>query len=187
MKIGIDISQLAYENSGVEQYLSKFVQNLIQVDTENEYVLFFSSLRKTIQNSKFPTFLRAGKIQNYNSKVKIKEFRLSPVLLDILWNRLHILPIEWFIGDVDVFITSDWTEPPTKRAKKITILYDLIVYKYPEETDRRIVETQKRKLHWALQECSKFLCISKSTKRDAAQILGISEKRLEVVYPGGVL
>ncbi|MEK7092458.1 MAG: glycosyltransferase [Patescibacteria group bacterium] len=180
MRIGIDISQLAYENTGVEQYLAKLVQNLIQVDRENEYVLFFSSLRKTIQNSKF-------KIQNYNSKVKIKEFRLPPMLLDLLWNRLHILPIEWFVGDVDVFITSDWTEPPTKRAKKITILYDLIVYKYPEETDRRIVETQKRKLQWAFKECSKFLCISKSTKEDAMEILKIPSEKLSVVYPGGVL
>ena len=177
MKIGIDISQIAYEGTGVESYLINLVQNLIEKDFDNEYILFYSSLRKSIQNSKF-------KIQNYNSKFKIKSFRLPPTILDILWNKFHILPIEWLIGDVDVFITSDWTEPPTRMAKKATILYDIIVYKYPNETDRKIVETQKRKLKWVKKESDIILCISEATKRDAMEILGIEENRLKVIYPG---
>jgi len=104
--------------------------------------------------------------------------------LDLLWNKLHILPIEWLIGDVDIFITSDWTEPPTIRAKKATILYDLIVYKYPNETDRKIIEVQKRKLKWVKKESDLVLCISESTKKDAEGILGIEENRLKTIYPG---
>jgi len=94
------------------------------------------------------------------------------------------MPIENLIGDVDVFITSDWTEPPTKRAKKMTILYDLIVYKYPQETADKIVATQKRKLAWVKKESDMILCISEATKKDASEILGINEKQLEVIYPG---
>lgn len=173
MRIGIDISQLAYEKTGVANYLEKFVQGLFEVDTHNEYVLFFSSLRKVfpISNFQFPN-------------VKIKRFKFPPTVLDLLWNRLHVLPIETLIGDVDIFISSDWTEPPTQRAKKATILYDLIVYKSPEETDSKIIETQKRKLHWTKKECDVILCISESTKRDAVQLLGIPESRLRVAYPG---
>jgi len=54
--------------------------------------------------------------------------------------------VEKFIGNVDIFITSDWTEPPVESAKKATILYDLVAYKYPEETDERIINVHKRKL-----------------------------------------
>jgi hypothetical protein len=57
MKIGIDVSQLAYERTGVANYLNNLVAQLLDVDKENEYILFFSSMRKRIQNSKF-------KIQN---------------------------------------------------------------------------------------------------------------------------
>ena len=95
-----------------------------------------------------------------------------------------VYPTHHGIGDVDVFITSDWTEPPVKRAKKMTILYDLVVYKYPEETDLKIIEVQKRKLLWMKKECSKILCISQSTKNDAEEILGIDESKLKVIYPG---
>ncbi len=188
MKIGIDISQLAYPNTGVANYLQKLVNNLIEMDKKNQYVLFFSSLRKTIHNSQFII---------HNSNVKIKTFKIPPTILDILWNKLHILAIENFIGPVDVFITSDWTEPPVKHAKKATILYDLIVYKYPEETHNKtsfnplkliispnIVASQKRKLNWAKKESAMFFCISEATKKDAVQILGISENKLAVINAG---
>lgn len=175
MKIGIDISQLAYRNTGVANYLSQLVEHLVEMDKENEYILFYSSLRQRFKHYD---------LRFKNENVKLKTFRFPPTVLDLLWNKLHIMPVENLIGDVDVFITSDWTEPPVKRAKKMTILYDLIVYKHPEETDQKIIETQKRKLKWVKEETDMVLCISKATQKDAREILGIEENRLSVVYPG---
>ncbi|PJA00879.1 MAG: hypothetical protein COX78_00035 [Candidatus Levybacteria bacterium CG_4_10_14_0_2_um_filter_35_8] len=176
MKIGIDISQIAYEKTGVAIFLKNLVENLIKYDKKNNYVLFYSSLRKNIKN-------QILKIKS-SPNVTIRQFKIPPAVLDILWNKLHIAPIEWFIGDIDVFITSDWTEPPTKKAKKATILYDLVVYKYPKETDLKIVNTQKRKLKWVKKESSKIFCISNSTAEDAENILNIGKDRLSVIYPG---
>jgi hypothetical protein len=108
-----------------------------------------------------------------------------------------MFPIEWFIGPVDVFLSSDWTEPPVKQAKKVTILYDFIVYKYPQESHNQtsfnlknlilmpnIVSVQKRKLKWVKKEVQKILCISEATKKDAEELLHIDKSRLAVIYPG---
>jgi hypothetical protein len=192
MKIGIDISQLAFPGTGVANYLQNLVQTLIETDKNNQYVLFFSSLRKELLISNFK-FLNKSQYPN----VTIKTFKFPPTLLDLIWNKLHILPVESLIGNVDIFITSDWTEPPTKKAKKVTILYDLMIYKYPEESHHQtnfnplkliispnIVEVQKSKLRWVKKESSKILCISKSTAKDANQILGIDKSKLEVIYAG---
>lgn len=176
MKIGIDISQLAYESTGVANYLKQLVESLIQQDTENEYVLFFSSLRKNLQSSTINV--------THTDKVTIRKFKFPPIFLDILWNKLHILPIENLIGPVDIFITSDWSEPPTKKARKGTILYDLIVYTYPQETDQKIIDTQKRKHSWMKKETDIIFCISRSTKKDAIDILGLDTNKLHVLYPG---
>jgi glycosyltransferase involved in cell wall biosynthesis len=189
MRIGIDISQLAYKNTGVSNYLENLVLELLKIDKENEYVLFYSSLRKNFQFSILNS--------QSNLNVSIRKFRIPPTLLDLLWNKLHVIPIEWLIGDVDIFISSDWTEPPTKKAKKATILYDLIVYKYPEETHNltefnplkfiispNIVASQKKKLKWVKKESDVVFCISESTKKDAMEILGIPEEKLRVIYPG---
>jgi glycosyltransferase involved in cell wall biosynthesis len=191
MKIGIDISQTAYEGTGVANYVKNLVENLLAIDDKNKYILFESSLR---QSSKYKVFSIKYK---HKRNVSFKIFPFPPTLLDFLWNRLHILPIEWFIGDVDVFISSDWTQPPTAKAKKATILYDLIVYKYPDETHNKfefslknlsikqnIVVSQKRRLHWVKKECDIIFCISEATKKDAMEILGIPEEKLKVIYPG---
>ncbi len=176
MKIGIDISQLAYANTGVANYLQNLLQNLLAIDEKNEYVLFYSSLRRKLDDSLIKSLI--------NSRVHLKKFKFPPTLLDLLWNKLHIAPIEWFVGDVDIFITSDWTEPPVKRARKVTILYDLIVYKCPEESNSLIIQTQKRKLAWVKKETDIVFCISEATKKDAMKILGIEEDKIKVIYPG---
>ena len=85
---------------------------------------------------------------------------------------------------MDLFITSDWTEPPTKRAKKATIIYDTIVYKYPNESDNKIISTQKRKLKWVKKESDIIFTISKSSKKDIEEILGIDSEKINVIYPG---
>lgn len=176
MRVGIDISQLAYPNTGVANYLGNLVKTLIENNKDVEFVLFFSSARRSLDQNLVKKLTR--------SNVKIKEFKFPPTLLDFLWNKLHIFPVEWIIGHVDVFISSDWTEPPVKSAKKATILYDLLVYKYPEEMHEKIVSTQKKKLSWVKKESDVVFCISESTKKDAEEILGISEDRLKVIYPG---
>jgi hypothetical protein len=180
MKIGIDVSQIAYQDTGVANYISHLIEEMIRLDKTCEFVLFFSSLRRRAVIDQF-----ASKISSHN--VVIKDYSFPPAFLDLLWNKLHIVPIENFIGDVDIFISSDWTQPPTKKAKSATILYDLIVYKFPEEMDQKIIKTQKRKLHWVKKECELILCISQATKNDAIDILKISADKLQVVYPGMTL
>lgn len=174
--IGIDVSQLAYDRTGVANYLKNLIVELIKHDKENEYILFFSSLR-----GKLPQDI--AMLAAYGN-VKLKIFKFPISMMDFLWNKVHTLPIDNLIGKVDVFITSDWTEPPLKSGKKGTILYDLIVYKYPEETSSKIVRVQKRKLNWVKKESDFVLCISKSTKKDAEEILGIKSSKLHVLYPG---
>lgn len=177
MRIGIDISQTAFPDTGVANYLKRLLDEMIKQGQDHEFVLFASSLRKK------PSTEITELLTKYKN-VELKNFKIPPRVLDILWNKMHVVPIEKFIGEVDLFITSDWTEPPAKKAKKATIIYDLIVYKYPEETDARIVDTQKRKLKWSVLESEVIFCISESTKKDAEEILGVDNKRLRVLYPG---
>lgn len=174
MRIGIDISQLAYERTGVANYLKNLVEEMVKQDSENEYILFFSSLRAKLPQLAIPS----------PANVQIKQFKLPPSLLDFIWNTLHILPIEWFIGSVDIFISSDWTEPPTRKAKKATIVYDTTVYLFPDETAEKIQNVQKRKNNWVKKESDLVLTISESAKKDIEKILGIPTEKIKVMYPG---
>lgn len=191
MKIGIDISQLAYPNTGVANYLKSLVENLLILKSDNEFILFYSSLRKEL-----PEFELLSKNL---SNVTVVRFRFPLIFLDFIWNKLHIFPIENLIGKVDIFITSDWVEPPTRLAKKATIIYDLIIYKYPQETHNQwefnwknflikanIVSLQKRKLKWVKKESDLIFTISESAKKDIVEILNIDPQKIKVIYPGSL-
>ena len=104
MKIGIDISQIVY-GTGVSTYTKKLVENLLKIDKKNEYILFGSSLRGRKKLHDFEKSLENSK----NCQVKIAS--IPPTILEILANRLRIFPIEKFIGQVDIFHSSHWTQP----------------------------------------------------------------------------
>ena len=46
MTIGIDISMLVYQGSGVANYTYNLVKNLLKIDKKNQYRIFYSSLRR---------------------------------------------------------------------------------------------------------------------------------------------
>ena len=169
MKIGIDISQIVYQGTGVANYTKNLVESLLKTDKKNDYVFFFASLRK-----------KPPKLAN------IRAFKIPPTLLEFLWNKLHVFPIEWFIGDVDVFLSSDWTQPPTLRAKKVTTVHDLSPWTHPQTMHPKIVAVHKRRMKWVKKECDAIICDSQATKRDVIKILEIPEKKLKVIYPGGI-
>lgn len=177
MKIGIDISQIVHEGTGVARYVRELTRTLIAQDTDNTYVLFGASLRK---RGVFATFFSTLP----KSKVRLVTAPIPPTVLDFLWNVLHIVPIEWFIGDVDVFWSSDWTQPPLAQAKGITTIHDVSFIKFPLEHAQKIRSVHKRRLYWVKKECEKILCDSIATKKDVTELLKISENKLQVVYPG---
>lgn len=179
MKIGIDISQIVYEGTGVAVYTRSLVEALLGVDRENEYVLFGSSLRNRRPLNEFVKKLGVGNIR--------KKFSvLPPKLLEFLWNGIHILPVENFTGEIDVWHSSDWLEPPTRQAKRVTTIHDLTVFKYPEAFTPRgghdIVENQKRKLHFVKHYSDLVIAVSESTKKDIIEVLGMPEKKIKVIY-----
>ena len=182
MRIGIDISQIVYEGTGVATYVRKMVDALFALGSKNVYILFGSSLRK---RSKLYEF--AGSIQKKYPNVIVKIFPFPSTLLDILWNKLHIVPIEWFIGDVDVFWSSDWTQPPLARAHGITTIHDVGFLRYPETFAQTIIDVQKRRLAWVKRECKAILCDSESTKRDIIEYYHAESTKLHVIYPGFTL
>jgi len=163
MKVGFDISQLAFPG-GVSSYLKNLALRLGK-RKDLDMIYFYSSLRRNY----------AGSLKN------VKSFRIPPTILEPLFNRLRVLPIEAFIGKVDVFHSSDWTQPPS-RAKKVTTFHDVIPLKFPELSVPKNVNVHKRRLELVEREIDVVIAVSQSTKNDLIEISNISEEKIKVVY-----
>lgn len=187
MNITIDISQTAFPGTGVARYTQALVESLIRYAPEHTYTFFFSSLRKD------PPALLIEQIQ---SPHRLVHMHIPPTALSFMWNTLHLVPIEWFVGHTDLYLSSDWTQAPTRLAKKMSIVHDLVVYVYPETSTTKtqfntafrtlipnIVATQKRRLHWVQRECDVIVADSYSTEADIKKFLSVSKSQTSVIYP----
>lgn len=161
--VGMDISQIAHRG-GVATYTNNLASELLKIpDLEMRY--FYSSFRKPYK----------GDLKN------VKAFRLPPTLFELFFNRIRNIPIEKFIGPVDVFHSSDWTQPPTK-ARKVTTYHDVIPLKYPQWSHPKIVAVHKRRLDIAEKEINMVIAVSQSTKKDLLEISNIPEGKIIVIY-----
>lgn len=168
MIIGIDISSIPY-GTGVSNYTLNLVKNLLEIDTKNTYKLFFSSLR-------LPLSKEFKDLPIYSYKIPIS-------ILEFFWNRLQVFPIEYFIGKCDIFHTSDWTQPPTIKAKTITTVHDLAPFINHSWSHPKIISAHQRKLFLASNKCTGFICVSQNTKNDLLRFFPRIDPRKITIIP----
>ena len=178
MKIGIDITMLVYAGSGVANYIYNFVKTLLKIDRKNEYRLFYSSLRRP------KNFYYLEELQKLGGKVYA--YRFPPTLLQIWWRKFSIIPVEWFIGKVDVFFSSDFLRPPLlKGTKEITTIHDLTWKIFPEYHEERIIKAHEKKLEKTIRGNDTIIVDSQSTKNDLLKFYPmIARSKIHVIYPG---
>lgn len=166
LRVGMDISQMAH-SGGVATYTRKLAEDLSK-RSDLEMVFFYSSLRKPYKSIGLK---------------QVKSYRLPPALFEMLFNRWRNVPIEKFIGPVDVFHSSDWTQPPSK-AKKVTTYHDVVPLKYPTWSHPKIVAVHKRRLKIVEREIDMVIAVSEATKKDLLDVSKIPEDKITVVYEG---
>lgn len=175
MNIGIDISQVVYEGTGVGRFTMGLIEAILEYDKENKWTFFFSSFRGKINDNLLNKIIK--------SSHRFIRLPLSPPMLSYVWNTLHIIPIETFTGPLDVFICSDWTEPPS-HCKKATIVHDFAYLRYPNTVHSSILSTQKKRMEWVRKESSFIITPSKATQKDVSNFFSIAVDKVFPLYSG---
>ncbi|MCL4363823.1 glycosyltransferase family 4 protein [Patescibacteria group bacterium] len=176
MTIGIDITPLLFQGSGVADYTYNLVKNLLLIDKKNQYKLLFTSPRI---NKSFP-FLEEFKKMG----AKIYRYPLPFVFFQICWEKLDVVPVEWLIGPIDVFYASDFLRPPS-TVRTVTTVHDLIWKIHPGYHEDFIVKTHDKKLSKTIQYRDTVVVDSQTTKNDLLKYFPrVNQKKIHVIYPG---
>lgn len=165
MRIAIDVTASIYEGTGVGTYYTNLVPKLLQWGEAHTFIPFGYSLR------------RFGDLN-----LASKKYPFPPRLMEILWNRLHILPVEILIGKCDIVHTWDYIQPPTKKAKIVTTIHDLTPLKFPQHHLPTTRAAYKAGLRWVRKEAQAIIADSQSTKDDIIKLLGVAKNKVHVVY-----
>ncbi len=183
MKIGIDCRTIlnpgAGEPAGVGHYTYYLIKNLLDIDKENTYVLFFDDrFKKTKEFSDRPnTVIRTFPFYQYKKYLPIA---YSQMLVSAFLTRENL----------DVFHSPANVLPLPYKGKTVTTVHDLAIYKYPDFfpgafLNRQVFST-KVLVPRSLEQADRIIAVSKNTKADIIEEFGLPEDKITVVYEGVV-
>lgn len=182
LKIGIDISPLTSSSrTGVGEYTYELLTALFNIDTENQYFLFYNSFTDVSQV--VPTWNQKN-VHLIHTNWPNKIFHL--LVQVFCWPKVDQL-IEKKTGiKLDYFFSPNiGFQALSKNTKHILTVHDLSFEIFPE-----CFSLKMRLWHTILsprRQCKRADIIftpSENTKRDIVDLYGISETKVKVLTPG---
>jgi len=179
MRIAIDISAItAPYLSGIGEYTLNLLENLLQIDRENQYILFYNSFKQ----------IKVRKFDYENVKlIKLGYPNKILPLISYLFNYPKIDKlIETKVGQIDLyFLPRPNCFVFSKSVKKILLIHDLAFKIFPRffTLKQRLflltvnLEKNINKYDW-------LIVISENTKRDIVEFLKYPADKISILYAG---
>lgn len=170
MLIGIDASRaIKQQKTGVEWYAYYVIDNLIKIDSQNQYVLY-------IQNEPDEWLKKLGERKN----VKIKRLRWP---FKFFWTQGR-LSLEMLFNTLDVLFIPASAMPIIHPQNTVTTIHDVGFTAYPEAYGK----WQKFYLNWstrfAVRHARKIITISEFSKQEIIKYFTPSTDKILVTHLG---
>ena len=188
MKIGIDARWIFPQISGIGTYTQELIRGLIQIDQQNEYILFFDD---SARMKKVAEYVRLDQAPNF--KTQVLSFGVFSLLGQIRFPQI------FREQKLDIFHSPNYMLPflafPRHRCGRtrcVVTLHDLIPLLFPQFTPRalktRLYPIYQRLMVEVSARADTILTVSESSRRDIIEHLGIPTERQSAVIavPNGV-
>lgn len=174
MKIGIDFTSASRERAGIGRYARELIRALSRLDQTNRYALF-------VPRDAHPDLLHFDWSPNFT----IRCAPLTERYLAALWHRARVpLPIEVFVGAVDVFYSPDFLLPLTFAARTLVTVHDLSYVRVPECFPAPLLNYLNRAVPPSLARADVILADSVSTQNDLVDVYRVPREKIRVLYSG---
>lgn len=177
MHVGIDITSVVYQR-GVSRYTANLVRALLASDKLN-LTLYGSSLRqhKELEQQAEKLKQEAG---NKRAHTVIRNY--PPSLYNFLWYQVGYPKLRSSLPDIDVFHSWDWLQPPDSELPLVSTIHDLTLLRYPDTAHPKIREMHKKSWKVLKEREAHIIAVSRATKNDIVELLGIPSQRVHVVH-----
>lgn len=170
MKVGFDLTPIIYQR-GVGRYTKNLVRALSQ-RSEVELAGFGYSLRR---EAKLDRFLE--KVTLKNSAVK----SIPPSLMGWLW-RFGLQPVKKSLPEIELFHSWDWLQPPDKNLPLVSTIHDVALLKFADLVPNKIKRHHQRSWDLLKKRNAEIIAVSRATKKDIVNLLGIPAYKVHVVH-----
>lgn len=181
MKICIDGFPLLQQGGGINRYIRYLIGAMLKESHEDDFILFLNTWRKTfLENISRLTSIGNGRELGY------KLVRVPRKIMNTLWLNYSMLPVERFVGHVDVYHSPHCILPAQRSGASVLTIHDVAYLKNPDFYDNRKLGEYDMKflLKKSAERATKIIVISENTKKDVHEILHVPEEKMRVIYYG---
>jgi len=180
MKIAIDIRALQDKiHSGVQEYLLNLLENALEIDQKNEYVLFSIGYRN-LNHQKLQELVKGHK------NITTKHLKLPNKLITFCWRFFSWPNLNKILNNPDIIFTPNINILPKNIINKTIITFhDLSFKRFPE-----FFSFKSRLWHkfigigLLVEKCRAIIAVSSSTKQDIKKFYGIPGKKIKIIPLG---
>ena len=172
MRVGIDAGPLLGQG-GISGYVGPLVRSLLAIDPDTQYHLV---LRRS--------WLAHPAAQTLEALAPVTRLPVPDRVLTFCWEHLGwTLPVgRRFWGSLDLFLATCLVTPTLPHGQVVSIVYDLIPLRLPELFPDH--ERFRRTLERAVARSDAVIAISRQTKADLTEVIGMDGSLIRVIYPG---
>ncbi len=180
MRIGIDARSILNPEKGdaigVGHYTYQLIRHLLQIDTENEYVLFFDF---RVREKDIKKFTRP------NVQIKFYPFSDYKKYLPGAYNEiLGTATLQKENLDVLHSTSASNRIPIGYRGKTVVTYHDMAAYEIPQYLPAVGRARDKAVANMMASKAVKIIAVSNSVKEELKKHLKIADEKMEVVYSG---
>lgn len=171
MRVGLDATPLLGARTGVGQYVGHLVDALAATAGGPDLTLTAFTLRG------------AGALTAPAGQ-RVRQRPVPARLLQELWARTEVPPVELLVGRCDVFHGTNFVLPPTRHAVGVVTVHDLAYLRHAETVSAASLRYREL-VPRSVGRAALVLCPAAATAADVAEEYGLAADRV-VATPLGV-
>lgn len=173
-RIAIDYTPAYEQGAGIGRLVRDLVAQLAQADPETAYRLFVAGATR----QQLPT--------PPGDNFTWKPTRVTPLWFARLWHRLLLpIPIEAFVGQIDLFHATDFVLLPSlPGTKSILTVHDLSYVTVPHAAHPAMKRYLDTVVPRSVRRADHVIADSQATKEDLIDLYGTPRDKISVVLSG---
>lgn len=176
MRIGIDCRTILNphggEGAGIGHYTYYLVKNLLEIDQENHYVLFFDS--KIYEQLDFIKPHHTTVLLPLARYKKFLPFFYSHILVSAVMRAQKLDVLHGPANTISLYYNNP----------SVITVHDLAIYRHPEWFPSHQNLSTKVIVPKSIKKAKKIIAVSEVTKKDIQDIFAVPKNNIEVIYEG---
>lgn len=173
MNIGLNLLYLIPGKvGGTENFARNIVKEISTLDKKNNYFIYLNNENKDLF-SNLPS----------NFKIIHCKFNATNRFIRTIWEQI-ILPLQCLTNRIDTLHSLGYTAPLITHCKKITTIYDLNYYYFPEDFSRLYGLVMSILMPLVAKSSDIILVHSKKSKEEISSVFNIKKNKIYVAYGG---